>query len=177
MRKLLIVLASLGTLLSAHVTRAAAADATGCEGFLWPLTTELAWMKATDSEGVASGATLPTPPAGKAIALTLLPASQVTLPAKPTSTPKPEDADKFAGVVNFEAPSEPGHYQMTISTHAWIDVVQNGAPLEATGHTGAKNCETIRKSVRFEIGPGPFSIQISGAPKDVIKIAIRPAAD
>lgn len=177
MRKLLIVLASVGALLSAAVTRATAADATGCEGFLWPLTTELSWMKASDSEATATGATLPKPPIDKAIALKLLPASKVSLPAKPTSTPKPEDAQAFAGVVTFEGFPEPGHYQVTISTHAWIDVVQNGVSLEATGHTGSKDCDSIRKSVRFEIGSGPFSIQINSAPKDTIKIAIRPAAD
>ncbi|HEX2842845.1 hypothetical protein [Hyphomicrobium sp.] len=177
MRKLLIVIASSGALLSAHVPGATAADATGCEGFLWPLATELSWMKASDSEATASGATLPKPPTDKAIALKLLPASQVSLSAKPTSTPQPDDAEKFAGVVTFEAPTAPGHYQVTISTHAWIDVVQNGVPLETTGHTGAKNCDSIRKSVRFEIGSGPFSIQINSAPTDTIKIAIRPAAD
>ncbi len=176
MRKLLIGFTSVGALLSVQVTGATAAG-TGCDAFLWPLTTELAWMKAADSETAASGATLPKPPADKAVALTLLPAAQVSFPVKPTSTPKAEDANSFGGVLTFEAPPAPGHYQVTISTHAWIDVIQNGAPLEATSHTGAKDCDGMRKSVRFEIGAGSFSLQISGAPKDTIKIAIRPAAD
>jgi hypothetical protein len=66
---------------------------------------------------------------------------------------------------------------VTLSVHAWIDVVQNGAPLEAIGHTGSEGCEAMRKSVRFEIGSGPFSIQLNGIPADTLKFTIRPAAD
>jgi hypothetical protein len=153
-----------------------AAGAKGCEAFLWPLATELAWMKAADSEMAAAGATLPAPPE-KAIALALQPASDVKFVVTPTSTPKPEDAKSFGGVLSFERMPAAGQVQITISTHAWIDVVQNGATLEATGHTGSPDCDSIRKSVRFEVGPGPFSLQISSAPEDTIKIAIRPAAD
>jgi hypothetical protein len=38
-----------------------------------------------------------------------------------------------------------------------------------------KDCAAIRKSVRFEVGSGPFSLQLSGIPQDTIKIAIRAA--
>jgi hypothetical protein len=133
-------------------------------------------MKAADSETVKSGATLPAPPEDKAIALSLLPASQVSLPVKLTSTPKPEDAESFSGFVSFEQ-MPAGHYQISLSSHGWIDVIQNGKPLEATGHTGSKDCADIRKSVRFEIEAGTFSLQVNGVRKDTIKIAVRPAAD
>jgi hypothetical protein len=176
MRKVLFGLAACGVLFTSPGT-ANAAEAGACSDFLWPLATELAWMKAPDSQPAASGATLPQPPADKAVALALLPASQVSFPVKPTSTPKPEDAQSYAGIVTFEGFATPDHYQVTLSAHAWIDVVQKGAPLEATGHTGSKECDGIRKSVRFEIDAGPFSVQISGSLKDTIKIAIRPAAD
>ncbi|MCC7252297.1 hypothetical protein [Hyphomicrobium sp.] len=173
MRRLLIALAILGAL---HATPTRAAGGKGCDGFLWPLATELSWMKAADSAEVASGATLKAPPSDKAIELKLVPAAEATLPATPTSTPKPEDASAFGGVVNVEA-LEAGHYQVTLSGDGWIDVVQNDTALEATGHTGSKDCDGIRKSVRFEIGPGPFALQVSGARKEHIRIAIRPAAD
>jgi len=176
MRKLLILLAGCGSVLCAPAANAGAATAKGCEGFLWPLATELAWMKADTSENVASGATLAAPPADKAVALALLPASKVTFAAKPTSTQKPEDAEAFGGLVTFNA-TPAAHVQVTLSAHGWIDVVQNGVPLEATGHTGSHDCDGIRKSVRFEIGPGPFSVQVSGMKKNIVKFAIRPAAD
>lgn len=177
MRRRAILLAACGAaLLALPAGPAAAAGASGCDGFLWPLATELAWMKAADSEKIASGATLAALPQDKAIELALLPAAQVSFPATPTSTPKPEDAEAFGGVVSIEKP-EAGHYQITLSGPGWIDVVQNGAPLEATGHTGSKDCDGIRKSVRFEVGEGPVAIQVSGVPKESIRIAVRPAVD
>jgi hypothetical protein len=149
----------------------------GCDGFLWPLATELAWMQSSAPDAVPSGAKVARPPADKAIELALQPASAVTLAVAPTSTPKPEDAATFAGVVNFDGLPEAGQYQVTLSAHGWIDVVQDGKPLEAIAHTGTEGCDAIRKSVRFEVGPGPFSIQVSGLRKDKVRIAVRPAAD
>lgn len=154
-----------------------AAGETGCSSFLWPLETELGWMKSPDSENVASGTTLAAPPKDKAIEIALKPVGDISFPTKPTSTPKPGDEDTFGGVVSFEGNAEPVHYQVTLSTNGWIDVVQNEASLEATGHTGSKDCDGLRKSVRFEVAPGPFSIQVSGVRKDSIRIVIRPAAD
>lgn len=156
---------------------AAAEQAAGCDEFLWPLATEIAWFQADTSETVASGAKLATLPADKAIALDLVPMPEATLPAKPTSTPKPGDTEKFGGFVTIEAFPQPGAYQVAISASGWLDVVQNGTALEAIAHTGAPRCNLLRKSVRFEIGAGPVSVQVSGVPKDSIKIAIRPAAD
>lgn len=168
-----------GLLLLAAPLSASAETAGGkaCDSFLWPLDTEIAWFKADDSQKLASGATLAGVPADKAIALNLLPTPKVELPAKPTSTPKADDAEKFSGFVTIEAFPEPGTYQVAISTSGWLDVVQNGTALEAIAHTGAPQCDLLRKSVRFEIGPGPVSIQVSGVPRDSIKIAVRPAAD
>jgi hypothetical protein len=133
-------------------------------------------MKAADSEQVASGATIAKVPADKAIALALSPVPEVKFPHQPMSTPKPEDAKAYGGFVTFES-AEGGHMQVSLSTYGWIDVIQNGTPLESTGHSGSEGCDAIRKSVRFEIAPGPFSIQVSGVKANTIKFAIRPAAD
>ena len=131
---------------------------------------------AADAEKAASGATLASLPGDKAIELTLKPAADVAFPVKPTRTPKAEDVKTFGGFVNIET-AEAAHVQVTLSAHAWIDVAQNGKTLEATGHTGSHDCAAIRKSVRFETGSGPLSLQISGAKKETIRIAIRPASD
>ena len=176
MRKLLILLAS-SAALAVSAAPGSAAGGPGCSDFLWPLETELSWMKSADSEKVASGTTLAAPPKDKAIEIALRPAGEVSFPARPTSTQKPEDKDAFAGVVSFEGNAEPIHYQVTLSANGWIDVVQNGAPLDATGHTGSKDCDGLRKSVRFEVAPGPFAIQVNGVRATSIRIAVRPAAD
>jgi hypothetical protein len=148
----------------------------GCDSFLWPLTTEIALIKSAESITADTGDALPAPPIDKAIALSLKPAPEVQLPAKPTSTPKADDASKFAGFVNFTK-AEKGHYQVTMSGPGWIDVIQNATPLEATGHTGSPGCEFVRKSVRFEISEGPLTIQVHGVLQNSLKITIRPAAD
>jgi len=175
-RPILMLLVGCGALLAAPI-EGRAAPGTGCDGFLWPLATEIAWIKADDSEKIASGAKLAAPPMDRAMALALEPASKVAFPASPTSTPKPEDAEAFGGVVYFDKLEAPGQFQVTMQAPGWIDVVQDGKPLEAIGHTGATGCEWARKSIRFEIGPGPFSIQVNAIRKDTIKLTIRPAAD
>ena len=150
---------------------------TGCDSFLWPLATEIAWFQAETSVKTASGTTLAAVPSDEAVALELRPMPEAGLPLKPTSTPKPDDAQKFGGYVTIESFPGPGAYQIAISDSGWLDVGQNGTTLEAIAHTGSHHCDKLRKSVRFEIGAGPVSIQVSGVPQNTIKIAIRPAAD
>jgi len=154
--------------------QANAAETGGCESFAWPLSTELQWLKAADSETLTSGATLPSPPA-KAIALSLLPVSKVSFPVAPTSKRKAGAAEAFGGILNFDGAAQPGLYQVTIASGGWVDVVQNGKALHPSAHTGKSDCDGARKSVRFEIEPGPFSIELSGIAKDTIKFAIRRA--
>jgi hypothetical protein len=35
------------------------------------------------------------------------------------------------------------------------------------------DCNGVRETVRFAIGPGPVTVEISNIPKDSIKFAIR----
>lgn len=176
MLKTLSALAACAVLLAASLD-AGSASPDGCGDFLWPLETEIAWFDADTSEKSASGVSLAALPSDKAITLALEPMPEVKLAAKPTSTPKTDDDKKFGGFVIIEKFPAPGHYQVAISGSGWLDVVQNGATLESTAHTGSPKCDRLRKSVRFEIGEGPVSIQVSGSPSDSIKIAVRPATD
>lgn len=64
-------------------------------------------------------------------------------------------------------------YQVALSGEGWIDLVQNGAALDSADHSGAKTCPGLRKSVRFNVGAAPVALQVSGAPTDSIKVAIR----
>ena len=159
-----------------HEPPAAAQKENACDQFVWPLETERAWFRATDALPLKSGDTFETPPTDKAIRVQLRPSASVELPAPPTSTPKHDDAKCFAGVIHFKDIAE-GHYQVAISTSGWVDVVQGGKALEATAHTGSPHCDELRKSVRFEIASGPFSVQVYGVPTDAIRFAVRPAAD
>lgn len=161
-------------LASAWSNQGFAAGTGGCESFAWPLKTELAWMTAPDSDAAQSGVTLAAPPL-KAIALTLQPVDAVKFDVAPTGKGKAEEGKAFGGVLKFDGVAEPGLYQVSLSGPGWIDVIQNGKALATEAHTGKSDCEGLRKSVRFEIGAGPFAVQLNGVPGDSIKIAIRRA--
>lgn len=171
--RFLLVLAS-AVALALPFCAANAAETGGCDAFAWPIATELKWMKTSDNDAVTSGAKLSTPPA-KAIPLTLMPMTEVSFPVAPTSRKKGNAGETFGGIVNFDGAAEPGVYQVTIDTAGWVDVVQNGKALRSSAHTGKVDCDGVRKSVRFDIGSGPFSIELSGFAKDAIKFAIRRA--
>jgi hypothetical protein len=162
---------ALGLCFGAH---AQAADDAGCAGFTWALDTELAWMAATDGVSLESGAELPSPPS-KAITLALQPAKSVTMPVTPGVKKQAVGADTFSGWLALSGVAKPGLYQISLSHGAWIDVVQNGALVPSQAFTGRKECVPIHKSVRFEIGPGPVTVQISGSSSQTVKLAIRAA--
>lgn len=146
----------------------------GCDSFAWPLTTELAWMKAADPEKLASGAAVQAIP-GKAIDITLVPTAEAKLAAKPGGKPKNDPATSFAGTIDVSGSHAAGLYQVTLSSKGWIDIIQNGVVLESVNHTGMSDCEGIRKSVRFKIAEGPFTVQLSDVPSPSLKVIIRAA--
>jgi hypothetical protein len=151
---------------------AIAAGEGGCGASEWPLDKELAWM--ADAKASASGDKFARPPEG-AIALKLAPQAGVTFAVAPGGKPKADAKEAFGGVITFDGVPKAGIYQVTLSSVGWIDVVQNGAAVATKGHTSMKDCAAIRKSVRFQIGSGPFVLQISSVPRETIKIAIRAA--
>jgi hypothetical protein len=153
---------------------AAAAEEPGCSGFNWPLDTELAWMASSDDVALQSAAEIPAPPA-KAISLALQSSKSVTMPVPPGIKKQAVGADTFSGWITLAGVEKTGLYQITLSHGAWIDVAQNGALVRSNAFTGSKECKVIHKSVRFEIGAGPVTVQISGAPAQKVRLAIRPA--
>lgn len=160
--------------LAASALTATAAEEGGCGAFQWPLDKELGWMADANAKAASSGDKLDAPPAS-AIAFTLKPQASVVYPIPPTRKPKGDAKDTFGGVLTFDGAPKPGVYQITLSSPGWIDVVQGGATLSTAGHTSIKDCAAIRKSVRFEIGSGPFSVQLSNLPQGTVKIAVRAA--
>jgi hypothetical protein len=145
-----------------------------CTGFKWPLDTELAWFAAGGDVAAKNGDELAEVPA-KAIALTLKPSKSVKLPVAAGVKEGAVGSDTFSGWVSFPAGVKPGLYQVTISADAWIDLVQNGALVHSKGFTGRRECDVLHKSVRYEIGPGPVSIQITGAPSEKVRLTVNAA--
>ena len=140
----------------------------GCEAFKWPRDKERAAFDDAALEKAASGAAR-GPLKEQAFALALVPGKDVAFAIPPA---KKKD-DGFGGLVAFAAPQKPGVYQVTLSGAAWIDLVQEGKALDASDHSGAKNCPGLRKSVRFMLGAAPVVLQISNAVADTIKVGIR----
>ncbi|MGU3540717.1 hypothetical protein [Methylobacterium sp. A54F] len=142
-----------------------------CSRFDWLLVREEAWFSAPGLARVASGEQVAREMPGAVLALK--PTAEVAFPVPPSREPGP---GTFGGVLRFPAPIAPGLYQVTLSDDAWIDVSQDGATTRPpVAHTMQRDCPTVRKSLRYQFGTNPVTIEISGAKAESIKIAIAPA--
>ena len=160
-------------LVLASAAPAPAHEGSGCNGFGWPVDTEIEWMKAT-VPATQSGAKLASVP-NAAVDLALAPAERVTLPSPPSGKPHGEVKTPHAGFFVIEKVPKAGLYQVSLASPGWIDVIQNGKVLDSSEHSGAKDCPTLQKSVRFQLEEGPATIEMSSVPDSHIKLTIRAA--
>lgn len=160
MRALLVI-----ALLSA--APAIAAEPSGCDKFKWPVDADRAALSATDRGTLASGATLLLE---KAVTLQLKPLSEAKLPGPPERVPA---EGTFAGFVQTGLPGA-GAVVVSLSDAVWVDVVQAGLTLKPIAFSGATDCDGIRKTLRFEVGAEPLTIQISGSKTDRVNLLIHP---
>jgi len=148
---------------------ALAQEPVGCDKFKWPLDRERTML--ANPTVVASGTEVLQPLAG-AIMLTLVPFADANLPMAPERAPKAPDS--YAGFVRLSGVPKPGTYRITLSEAAWIDVIRDGAVLKATAHSGAIGCDGVRKSVKFELAPGPMIIELSGTTAHAVALVVTP---
>jgi len=141
-----------------------------CEQFAWPVNREMGMFAAADLQTLGTGATVPAQQPG--FLLKLEPQEKVSFVEPPERSARFDGAK--AGVVSFSVP-RPGHYQVTLSADAWIDLIQDRHTLRSLGSSGRRNCPSVRKSVRFELQSGPAVLQLSSVPENTIKVAILPA--
>jgi len=118
---------------------------------------------------VASGMKLALP-LPVAVTVDLSPFADAKLPTAPERAPRKPDS--FAGFISVPGPAQSGVYKITLSSEAWIDVVQDGHFVKSVSHSGAMGCAGIRKSVKFEFAPAPFVLQFSSVPAKKIGVAI-----
>ncbi len=145
-----------------------AEEPVGCDKFTWPLDKERALLSRADTIAVASGMKLALP-LPVAVTVNLAPFADAKLPMAPERAPKL--ANSFAGFLSVPAPRQSG-YKVTLSSEAWIDVVQDGHFLKSSAHTGASGCTGIRKSVKFNLDAAPFIVQLSNVPANKIGVVI-----
>ncbi|TAI60211.1 hypothetical protein [Bradyrhizobium sp. Leo170] len=167
MRRLLI--ASL--LLLGAVPVLAAEEPSGCDKFKWPIDRERAALTAPDRAKLTSGNEFAALPAS-GFTLALAAPADAKLPTPPERAPKD---GTFAGFTSFKNAPKAGLYTISLSSGAWLDVVQDGHFLKPKAFSGATDCDGIRKTVKFELSASAFVLQISGAKENSISIAILPS--
>ena len=148
----------------------AAQDASGCAKFKWQVDRERSAFGTPGLQVIEAGKPLPgiMDPA----IVRLKPVAEAGFERPPGRKPK----DGTFGVAIRTPPlAVSGTYQVTISDDAWIDVIQNGRELRSFGVSAERDCPNVRKSVRFSLGAGQATVQISGAAADSIKVDLLPA--
>jgi hypothetical protein len=146
-----------------------AQEPVGCDKFKWPLDQERGLLTSGKAITIASGsslkASLPV-----AVTVSLAPFADAKLPTAPERAPRLPTS--FAGFLQVAAPPHDGTYKISLSSEAWIDVVQADHVVKSVAFSGATGCEGIRKSVKFELKAEPFIIQLSNVATNSIGVAI-----
>ncbi|MEH2473999.1 hypothetical protein V1281_004816 [Nitrobacteraceae bacterium AZCC 2161] len=145
-----------------------AAEPSGCDKFKWPIDRDRAALTSPDRPKLASGADITAP----AIMLSLLSPAAANLPTPPERAPKD---GTFAGFATLKTSPKAGIYTISLSSGAWVDVVQDGHILKPKAFSGATDCDGIRKTMKYELAASPFVIQISGATENAIGLAVLPS--
>jgi hypothetical protein len=148
----------------------AADEPSGCDKFKWNIDRERAALTAPDRVKISSGGELATVPS-TGVTLGLTAPAEAKLPTPPERAPKEGTFAGFASVKILKA----GIYTVSLSTGAWIDLVQDGHNLKPKAFSGATDCDGIRKTVKFELSASPFVLQVSGTKDNSISIAILPS--
>jgi len=141
----------------------------GCDKFAWSI--EDAQHRLIAAQPPGSGPL--DRDAGRAVLLSLAPLAKAGLKLPPERAPK--DPASFAGLVEFKSGAAAGTYAVTLSAGAWIDVIQDGKFLKPAAFTGALDCASVRKSVKFALAPDAFTIQVSSARADSIGLVVTPS--
>ena len=164
------VLALLAVLALGATSALAAEEPSGCDKFKWPIERDRAALTAPDRAKLASGSEQAGVPAS-AITLGLVAPQEAKLPTPPERAPKD---GTFAGFTSIKA-AKAGLYTISLSSGAWVDLVQDGHFLKPVAFSGATDCDGIRKTMKYELSDKPFVLQISGAKDNSLSIAILPA--
>jgi hypothetical protein len=149
----------------------AAEEPSGCDKFKWSIDHERAALTAPDRTKLTSSSEVAAIPSTGMI-LSLHTPSEAKLPSPPERTPK---EGTFAGSTSFKAAPKAGIYTISLSSGAWVDVVQDGHFLKPKAFSGATDCDGIRKTMKYELAASPFVLQVTGAKEDAISIAILPS--
>ncbi|HXE26025.1 MAG TPA: hypothetical protein VN637_14150 [Roseiarcus sp.] len=146
-----------------------AQEGSGCGGFKWSIEGDRAALVRADKPSLPNGGAVTY---DVATTLELQPFASAGLPKAPERAPRSPSA--FAGHFVLAAPAKPGVYRLTMSSGAWVDVLDGGAYLHPVAFSGARDCEGARRSVKFDLPARPLALQFSGVPGDRISVIVSP---
>jgi len=145
-----------------------------CAHFAWNVSRELALFasKASNASAGRDKTQAPLIPAGQLYELSLSPQGQVTFPMAPAKKGLADGA--YAGLVQVSIPSA-GLYRVSLDGPFWIDVIAEGKLLASTDFTGNHECKSLRKLVEFQLPAGKVLVQLTGAPRDRVRLTVTPS--
>jgi len=102
--------------------------------------------------------------------LQLIPQSQVSFAAPPGKRPSSDGA--YAGLATLSL-DKPGSYRISLDQPAWVDVVANGAVIDARDFQGRRGCNAPHKIVAFELPAGTrLTLQFSASTSAALLMAV-----
>ena len=163
----------LGLLAGRAAVSAPAGD--GCLDFKWDVSKERVLFAATPTVLPAGkdSKSAPTIVPNRFYSLQLLARDQVIFSVSPPA--KKSAVAGYAGIAALNI-SVPGVYRIAMDLPSWIDVVADGALLQAADYQGQHECGAPHKIVEFELaGTRPFVLQVSNAATDNILLTVTAA--
>jgi hypothetical protein len=149
------------------LTCAASARA-DCDHFKWKLDQEKTWFAATP-EPVEAGGRIAATRGVYQVALKPESAAGYIVAPK-TLTP-----GAYGAIVRIAEVPKAGLYQLTLSSEAWVDVIQNDARARTRNVSRQRDCPSFKKSVRFTLDEGPAVVEFSGVAAPSIDFALAEA--
>ena len=143
-----------------------------CVDFKWDVSQERALFagSATPLAAAADPKSAPVLLLNHLYELKLVKQEQVSFAVTPGKKSPREGS--HGGLVSFKIPAR-GSYRVAIDMPFWIDVVADGALVEANDFQGQHGCSSPHKIVQFDLlGTRPFFLQLSNAAPDSVRLTI-----
>ncbi len=139
-----------------------------CDHFKWKLDQEKTWFARTpepvEAGGQIAGAT-------GVYQVALKPESA----AGYVVAPKTLTSGAYGAIVRIAQVPKAGLYQVTLTSEAWVDVIQNDARARTRNVSRQRDCPSFKKSVRFTLAAGPAVVEFSGVAAPSIGFALAEA--
>lgn len=161
------------TALSALLAASARAD-DPCAGFTWNVAHERTLFASAAQELNAGRdpATAPAIETDRLYDLALAPNQQVQLPA-PNKRAHGASTGS-AGLVRLQI-TKPGSYRISVGSQMWVDLASGSMLIGSSDFSGQHGCDAPHKIVQYDLQPGTFVLQLSGASGDHVRLAVTRA--